>query len=173
MNLQDYVRDYPDWPKPGVTFRDINPLLNDPQAFTTAIVRMTAAARLVKPNAIFAVESRGFLFGAPLALSLDVPLYLIRKKGKLPGPCHEAAYELEYGEAILEAQAVSVTSTRILIVDDVVATGGTIKAVERLAYQLKSTVVGACVLIDVGLSIPPDQHSYPILTQISYREPVL
>ena len=127
------IRDVADFPKPGIVFKDIMPMLADPVAFAGAI------------------EARGFLFGAPLARVLGAGIVPVRKPGKLPGRVLEQRYALEYGEDALQVQADAVSpGTRVLLVDDVLATGGTLAATRLLAERLEAEVVGAEVLIELG-----------------------
>ena len=148
---QRLIRDIPDFPKPGIVFKDIMPMLADAPAFTAAIDAMAAPWRAANIDAVLAIESRGFLLGAPLARALDAGLVPVRKPGKLPGTVLEQAYALEYGEDALQLQAGALASgARVLLVDDVLATGGTLLAARALAEQLDAQVVGAGVLLEIG-----------------------
>ena len=148
---QRLIRDIPDFPKPGIVFKDIMPMLADAPAFTAAIDAMAAPWRAANIDAVLAIESRGFLLGAPLARALDAGLVPVRKPGKLPGTVLEQAYGLEYGEDALQLQADALASgARVLLVDDVLATGGTLLAARALAEQLDAQVVGAGVLLEIG-----------------------
>ena len=148
---QRLIRDIPDFPKPGIGFKDIMPMLADAPAFTAAIGAMAAPWRAANIDAVLAIESRGFLLGAPLARALDAGLVPVRKPGKLPGTVLEQAYALEYGEDALQLQADALASgARVLLVDDVLATGGTLLAARALAEQLDAQVVGAGVLLEIG-----------------------
>ncbi len=140
----------PDFPKPGILFRDIAPMLADPEAFREVIDAMAVQAREWGVEAIAGIESRGFLFGAPVALSLGVPFVPIRKAGKLPGETVQEEYALEYGTAILEVQKdAALSGRRVLIVDDLLATGGTTRAAASLVTTLGGTVAGFSVLIEL------------------------
>jgi adenine phosphoribosyltransferase len=131
-------------------FRDITPILAGPEAFHAAVERMAIPYRGERIDRIFAVESRGFLFGAPLALKLGAGLAPVRKVGKLPRPSWREAYQLEYGEAALEVHQDALRpGERVLLVDDVVATGGTLKAAAKLVERLEGELVGAVVLIEL------------------------
>lgn len=144
------VRAIPDFPKPGILFRDIAPLLADPEAFREVTERIAAQAREWEVEVIAGIESRGFLFGAPVALSLGVPLVPIRKVGKLPGETVQEEYALEYGTAILEVQRdAALSGRRVVIVDDLLATGGTTRAAASLVTTLGGTVAGVSVLIEL------------------------
>jgi adenine phosphoribosyltransferase len=145
------VRNIPDFPKPGILFRDITPLLLDPKAFEAALDAMLEPFRERGVERVLAIESRGFLFGAPLAQRLGVGLGLVRKKGKLPYDTHEARYELEYGVDAVEMHVDAVAQgQRALIVDDLIATGGTAAAAVQLARKAGAEVVGATFLIELG-----------------------
>ena len=148
--LKKKVRDIPDFPKPGILFRDITPLLLDPKALHAAVAAMAEPFRARGVERLLAIESRGFLFGAPLAQLLGVGLGLVRKKGKLPYDTHEARYELEYGVDAVEMHVDAVAEgQRVLIVDDLIATGGTAAAAVQLARQAGAEVVGCSFLIEL------------------------
>lgn len=145
------VRDVPDFPKPGIVFKDIMPVLADAEAFTGAIVAMARPWRDLPIDAIVCIEARGFLLGAPLARELGCGLVPLRKPGKLPGATLEQRYALEYGTDALEAQAGALTpGARVLLVDDVLATGGTLLAAHALAQRMEAHVVGAGVLLELA-----------------------
>src|SRR5262245_3454846 len=136
MDLRASIRDVPDFPKPGVLFKDITPLLADPAAFAYAVAKMSAHYANSPIDAIAAAEARGFLFAAPMALELRKPLVPLRKPGKLPYATHCFKYELEYGSAELHVHTDAITpGARVLLVDDVLATGGTMAAACQLAWR--------------------------------------
>jgi adenine phosphoribosyltransferase len=144
------IRVIPDFPQPGIMFRDISPLLANPVAFALAQSLLLERAQTLAPDVIIAVEARGFLFGAPLALDLAVPLVPVRKPGKLPGATHSIAYGLEYGTDRLEIHSDAlVAGRRVLLIDDLLATGGTVNAAAALARQIGADVVGALFLIEL------------------------
>ena len=148
--LASRIRDIPDFPKPGILFRDITPLLLDPKAFRAATEAMAEPFRDVAVDRVLAIESRGFLFGAPIAQQLGVGLGLVRKRGKLPYDTLEARYELEYGVDTVEMHVDALASgQRVLLVDDLIATGGTAAAAVDLARQAGAEVVGASFLIEL------------------------
>src|SRR3954465_1513031 len=150
MDLKAFIRDIPDFPKPGIVFKDITPLLADATAFRNSIDRIGVhfAARPV--DAIAAAEARGFLFAAPLALRLHKPLVPLRKPGKLPYRTYSLKYELEYGEAELHMHADGIAEGgRVLLVDDVLATGGTMEAGARLVTQAGGQVVACAFLVEL------------------------
>ena len=150
MNLRDYIRNIPDFPRKGILFRDITPLLSSPDAFDWAISEMVGIAKDLKPDVIVGIESRGFIFAIPISMNLSLPFVPVRKKGKLPYKTLSASYELEYGEDKLEIHNDALSSgSRVLIVDDLIATGGTIKACSELVGALGGNIVGVVTLIDL------------------------
>ena len=150
MNIADYIAEIPDYPKPGVLFRDITTLLADGEAFHEAIEQMAAKVSDLDFDLIIGSEARGFLFGTPLAYKLHKPFALVRKKGKLPRQTVSADYALEYGTATLEMHRDSIKpGQKVLIVDDLMATGGTIQAMARLTETLGGTVAGVLVLMEL------------------------
>ena len=150
MNLRDYIRNIPDFPRKGILFRDITPLLSNPDAFDWAISEMVGIAKDLKPDVIVGIESRGFIFAIPISMNLSLPFVPVRKKGKLPYKTFSASYELEYGEDKLEIHNDALSSgSRVLIVDDLIATGGTIKACSELVGALGGNIVGVVTLIDL------------------------
>ncbi|MBQ4379187.1 MAG: adenine phosphoribosyltransferase [Treponema sp.] len=139
--LDKAIRRVPDFPKPGILFFDVTSILTNPPAFKHTIDRMLEIYSNKKIDAIAAVESRGFLFAAPLAEKLGIPLVLIRKKGKLPGDVYRASYALEYGEATIEAHKSDIEKgKKYLVIDDLIATGGTLTASKNLIEQGGGTV---------------------------------
>jgi adenine phosphoribosyltransferase len=150
MDLSQYIRDIPDWPKQGILFKDITPLLSQPPAFQHAIDLLANHYRNRPLDCIAAAEARGFLFAAPLALVLCKPLVPLRKPGKLPYRTHALQYDLEYGSAELHVHTDGVPAgARVLLVDDVLATGGTMEAGCRLIEKAGGTVVGCAFLLEL------------------------
>jgi adenine phosphoribosyltransferase len=146
------VRAVPDFPKPGIVFRDITPVLADPAAFADAIELLRAPFTELGVDAVLGIESRGFMFAAPLALALRAAFVPVRKPGKLPRASDRAEYALEYGTDALEMHRDALAGRRrVLIVDDVIATGGTAKACLELARGQGAEVVGAAFLIEIDL----------------------
>ena len=144
------IRDVPDFPKPGILFRDITPLLLQPNLFARAVRGMTAPFRKKPIDCVLAVESRGFILGAPIALALGASLVLARKPGKLPWKRHRVEYELEYGTDAIEIHQDSIVAgQRVLLVDDVLATGGTASAAIRAVEQAGGKLVGVTFLIEL------------------------
>lgn len=148
--LYRLVRDVPDFPKPGILFRDITPILLDPLALGEAVERLAAPFRAQRIDRVVAIESRGFLLGSPVALALGVGLVLVRKPGKLPADRYRIEYSLEYGTDALEmhADALAPGHTAV-IVDDVLATGGTAEATAELVARSGASVVGFSFLVEL------------------------
>ena len=136
LKLADYIRSIPDFPKPGILFRDITPLLANPAAFRRAVVDMANPFRTAKIDVVAAAEARGFIFAAPVALELNASLVPIRKPGKLPFDTQSLSYDLEYGSDTLEIHADAIApGAKVLVVDDLLATGGTVEACCRLVEE--------------------------------------
>jgi adenine phosphoribosyltransferase len=151
MQLTDYIRDIPDFPKPGILFKDITPLLAAPDAFANAIGRLCHHFKGVPLDAIAAAEARGFLFAAPMALELKLPLVPLRKPGKLPYRTYSLKYDLEYGSAELQMHVDGVKpNMRVLLVDDLLATGGTMKAGCSLIEQAGGSVAACAFLVELS-----------------------
>ncbi len=147
MDLKSFIRDVPDYPKPGILFRDLTPLLADPAALEFVISSITDEFENSGIDAVAAIDARGFIFGAPTAMSLGVPLIPMRKPNKLPPDTIGVDYELEYGTARLEMRSNAMRrGTRVLIVDDLLATGGTAAAAGHLVTEMEAIVV-ACVFV--------------------------
>ena len=150
MELKDYIRDVPDFPEPGILFKDITPMLANPQAFGLAIDNLEGLFKAVDFDAIVAVESRGFLFGAPLADRLKKPIIPVRKPGKLPAATHATEYALEYGTNTMEIHVDGISKNdRVLLLDDLLATGGTLAAAARLVEISGGIIVGTGVVIEL------------------------
>ena len=148
--LKQKILDVPDFPEKGIIFRDVTPLLSDPKSFKTAIDVFISRYRIKNIDAICAVESRGFFLAAPLAYQLGKGLHLIRKQGKLPRRVHQKRYELEYGSATLELHQDELKKgDRVLLMDDLLATGGTAEAAAHLVEQAGGTVVEIAFLIEL------------------------
>ncbi len=162
MDLKAHIRQIPDFPKPGILFYDISTLLNHPEAWRATVEQMAEAATAYRPAMLAAIESRGFIFAAPLAYRLGLGFVMIRKMGKLPGPVVSHAYDLEYGSDTLQvAHGLVPSGSRIVLVDDLIATGGTAQASVELLGKVGAEIVGAVFLIELlglkgraGLGVP-------------------
>jgi adenine phosphoribosyltransferase len=149
--LRGAIRDVPDFPKPGILFKDITPVLLDPRLFELAARGMADGFTDDRVTRVVAIESRGFMFGAPVALRLAAGLVPVRKPGKLPAARQRVEYALEYGTDALEMHADAIgPRDRVLIVDDVLATGGTAEAAGRLVRERGATIAGFSFLIELG-----------------------
>ena len=148
--LKSKIRTVRDWPKPGVNFRDVTTLFQDAEAFRATIDALAAATVPLKPDLVAAVDARGFILGGALAYKLNRPFVLVRKKGKLPYKTVAEDYALEYGTATIEVHADACRpGDRIVIIDDLIATGGTLLAAARLFRALRGEVVGVAAVIDL------------------------
>lgn len=144
MDLKDHIRSIPDFPKPGILFYDISTLLAHPHAWKATVERLAEAVRPQQPDLLVGIESRGFLVAAPLAYALGSGFAMVRKRGKLPGKTVRFTYDLEYGTDTIEIQEDAITpGQRVIVVDDLIATGGTAEAAINLVTQQGGTVVGA------------------------------
>ena len=151
MNLANHLRDVPDFPIPGILFRDITPLLRDPQALREAVIQMSEPWQGRGVDLVAAMEARGFMFGAAMAIRLGAGFVPVRKAGKLPAKTRSVSYTLEYREDVLHVHEDAVEpGQRVLVVDDVIATGGTASAVVDLVEQLGGEVVGVQFLVELA-----------------------
>lgn len=150
MDLRHIIRDVPDFPKPGILFKDITPVMENPAAFRAALDGMEGLLGEVEFDALCAIESRGFIFGAPMGLDLDKRLVLMRKAGKLPAETRAVTYDLEYGQATLEMHVDSLKQgDRVIIVDDLLATGGTAVAAAQLVADAGGIVAGFLFMVEL------------------------
>lgn len=150
MDLASYIRDIPDFPKPGILFKDITPLLAEPRAFEHAIQLLCERYKNTPIDAVAAAEARGFLFAAPLAMIMKRPLIPLRKPGKLPYRTHALQYDLEYGSAELHVHIDGVAAgARVLLIDDLLATGGTMKAGCQLIEKAGGKVAACAFLVEL------------------------
>ncbi len=170
FDLDHTIRKVKDFPKPGILFYDITSILTKPEAFSYCIDQMVELYADKKITAIAGIEARGFLFAAPLAERLRIPLILVRKKGKLPGETYERRFTLEYGEDIIQVHKSDVKEgDNILIIDDLIATGGTVKAAADLLVAAKATVEDIfCVIGLPFLSYKEVLKDYTVSTLIEY-----
>ncbi|MBQ7679583.1 MAG: adenine phosphoribosyltransferase [Butyrivibrio sp.] len=169
--LEDYVITIPDFPEPGIMFRDVTSVLQDADGFRLAVDTMQGLVTDADFDVVVGAESRGFLFGAPIAYNLHKPFILIRKKGKLPRETVSAAYELEYGKAEIEMHRDAIQpGQRVLIVDDLIATGGTIEAMIRMIEEVGGEVAGILVLMELaGLKGREKLAKYRLDAAITYE----
>jgi adenine phosphoribosyltransferase len=170
VRLEDYIRDIPDFPQPGILFRDITPLLSDPKALRYVVDAFTERFQPENLDAIVSIESRGFLFGAPLAYNLGLPLVPVRKPGKLPAEKMSVEYSLEYGKGQLDIHEDALKpGDRVIVIDDLLATGGTAMAAAKLAELLGAEVVSFAFLIELGFLDGRERlKGYEIFTLITY-----
>ena len=170
MQIESYIRDIPDFPSAGILFRDITPLLGDASALKSAVDRMLDLCAPLRPDVIVSVESRGFLFAAPLAYRMDKPLVPVRKAGKLPYETYTASYDLEYGTDTLEIHRDAIDEGKsVLIVDDLLATGGTMTAAAELVRECGGYVAGYAFLIELaGLNGRQRLHDAEVVSLITY-----
>src|SRR5919201_2502833 len=170
MDLKQFIRDIPDFPQPGILFRDITPLLQTPDAFQYVIDRFSDEFRNAGLNAIVAIESRGFLFGAPLARNLGVGLVPVRKAGKLPAKHISVEYSLEYGTSQLDIHEDALKrGQKALVVDDLLATGGTANAAAKLVELLGAEVYATAFVLELAFLNGRDRLSdYDVLSLVTY-----
>ena len=171
MDLKAHIRGIPDFPKPGILFYDISTLLRDADAWQVAMGRMARAVRQHQPDLIAGIESRGFLVAAPLALKLGCGFIMVRKPGKLPGPTIGHDYALEYGTDRLEVQKDAVhPGQRVVVVDDLLATGGTMVAAIELLQKIGAVVPAAAALIELTFLNGRSRVPVPVDTLMAYDE---
>jgi adenine phosphoribosyltransferase len=170
LRLKDYIRDIPDFPKPGILFRDITTLLRDKMAFRQAVDELANKYKNKKIDVVVAVEARGFILGGAIAHRLGAGFIPIRKKGKLPWKTRSVSYNLEYGVDSLEIHLDAIKpNDRVLIVDDLLATGGTVKAVTDLVKQHQGKIVGIAFLIELtDLQGKDKLKGYPVFSLVKY-----
>ena len=169
--IEEYVRSIPDFPEPGIIFRDVTSILQDAEGLHLAIDLMQEKLKDVEFDVVVGPESRGFIFGAPIAYNLHKPLVLVRKKGKLPCETIEQSYELEYGSAVVEMHKDSIKpGQKVAIVDDLIATGGTIEAAAHMVEELGGEVVKIVFLMELaGLKGRERLSKYNVASVIRYE----
>ena len=169
MDLKDHIRSIPDFPKPGILFYDISTLLAHPHAWKTTVERLAEAVRPAKPDLLVGIESRGFLVAAPLAYALGAGFAMVRKRGKLPGKTVGYTYDLEYGTDTIEIQADAISpGQRVLVVDDLLATGGTFDAAINLVSRQGGEVVGAACIIELTFLNGRSRLPVPVTAMVAY-----
>jgi adenine phosphoribosyltransferase len=171
MDIAKKIRSIPDFPKPGILFYDISTLLADADAWSVTMSRLAKAVGRHRPDVLAGIESRGFLVAAPLALKLGLGFVMVRKKGKLPGPTVPYEYALEYGTDVIEIQADAVKpGQRVVIVDDLLATGGTMAAASRLLAQVGANVVGGACIIELSFLNGRKAFDMPFTSLVTYDQ---
>ncbi len=169
MNLKDHIRTVPDFPKPGILFYDISTLLMHGAAWQETMNRMAEAVAPHRPDLLAGIESRGFLVAAPLALKLGLGFIMVRKKGKLPGATVPHTYDLEYGTDTIEIQSDAIEKgQRVVILDDLLATGGTMHATAQLLRSCGAEVCGGACLIELNFLKGRAKLDIPVSTLVSY-----
>lgn len=170
MDLRNYIRDVPDFPRPGILFRDITPLLKDRAAFRYVVEQMMAEAREREAESIVGIESRGFIFGCPVALELGLPFVPVRKPGKLPAKRMSVEYSLEYGDSQLDIHEDALASgSRAFIIDDLLATGGTALATAKLVEMVGGEVAGFAFALELSaLKGREPLHQYSVTSLLQY-----
>ena len=169
MNLKDHIRTVPDFPKPGILFYDISTLLMHAGAWQETMRQLAEAVAPHRPDILAGIESRGFLVAAPLALKLGLGFIMVRKSGKLPGATVPYTYDLEYGTDTIEIQADAIEAgQRVVILDDLLATGGTMNAAAQLLRQCGGEVCGGACLVELAFLKGRDKLDIPVSTLVSY-----
>lgn len=168
MKYREAIREILDFPKEGIVFKDITPIFKDPAAFHSLIDDLEEKIKDIEFDYIAGIEARGFLIGAPLALKLNKGFIPVRKKGKLPGPVIRAEYELEYGSNVIEMHRDAFEpGSKILILDDLLATGGTVAACIKMVEELEGTVTGLVFVMELGfLNGREKVGNYPVISLI-------
>jgi adenine phosphoribosyltransferase len=170
MDLKQHIRGIPDFPKPGILFYDISTLLKHPGAWKETVAEMTEALRPLKPDLLAGIESRGFLIAAPVAVLLGCGFVMIRKKGKLPGKTIPHTYDLEYGSDTVEIQSDAIEAgQRVVIIDDLLATGGTAAAAVRLCRMVGADVVGSAFIIELTGLKGRQRLDVPVTSLLDYE----
>lgn len=171
MDLKHHIREVPDFPKPGILFYDISTLLAHAEAWRETVRQLTEVVTPMEPDLLVGIESRGFLTAAPLALEMGLGFSMLRKKGKLPGPTIRYDYALEYGTDTLEIQADAVKpGDKVVILDDLLATGGTLKASVDLLRKVEADVRGAACIIELSFLAGRDALDIPIKSLLTYDQ---
>jgi len=169
MDLKQHIRSVPDFPKPGILFYDISTLLAHPGAWQTTVQRLAEALRPHQPDLLVGIESRGFLVAAPLAYELGRGFAMVRKRGKLPGGTARLTYDLEYGTDTIEIQENAITpGQRVVILDDLVATGGTMQAAIKLVRQRGGVVAAAGCIIELTFLQGRNRVDVPFTSMVAY-----
>lgn len=169
MDIKDHIRSIPDFPKPGILFYDISTLLAHPDAWQVTMGRLANAVRKYHPDVLAGIESRGFLVAAPLALKLGCGFVMVRKRGKLPGQTIRHEYALEYGSDVVEIQQDAIQpGQRVVILDDLLATGGTLNAAIELVHKVGGEVVAAASIIELTFLKGRERLPVPFVSLVQY-----
>jgi adenine phosphoribosyltransferase len=169
MLIKEHIRQVPDFPKPGILFYDISTLLAHAGAWRATIQQLAGVVRAQKPDLLIGIESRGFLVAAPLALELDCGFVMVRKRGKLPGKTIRYEYALEYGSDIIEVQADAIRpGQRVVVLDDLLATGGTMAAAINLLRSVGAEVTGAACIIELSFLGGRGKLDVPVTSVVAY-----
>lgn len=171
MNLKEHIRQVPDFPKPGILFYDISTLLAHPAAWRATVDQLREVVEPRKPDLLAGIESRGFLVAAPLALALGCGFIMLRKRGKLPGPTVPYTYDLEYGSDTIEIQQDAIKpGQRVVLLDDLLATGGTLAAAVHLLRKVGADVASATTIIELTFLKGRDKLDVPFHSLVAYDE---
>lgn len=171
MDLKEHIRPVPDFPKPGILFYDISTLLAHPAAWRETVSQLAAIIKPFKPDLLAGIESRGFLTAAPLALELGLGFIMVRKKGKLPGPIVPYTYDLEYGTDTVEIQQGAVEpGQRVVILDDLLATGGTLNASVHLLRKVGAEVAGGACIMELTFLKGREKLDIPFASLLQYDD---
>lgn len=169
MDIKDHIRQIPDFPKPGILFYDISTLLAHPDAWQVTMGRLARSVAVHQPDVLAGIESRGFLVAAPLALKLGCGFVMVRKRGKLPGKTVRHEYDLEYGTDVVEVQEDAVApGQRVVLLDDLLATGGTMAAAAELVRKLGAEVVGAACIVELTFLKGRERLDVPFTSLVQY-----
>lgn len=169
MDFKQHIRAIPDFPRPGIRFYDISTLLAHPQAWRAMVEELAGAVRPMRPDLLVGIESRGFLVAAPLAYALGCGFAMVRKRGKLPGRTARHTYDLEYGSDTIEMQEDAIAAgQRVVVLDDLIATGGTMQAAIELVRRQGGTVEGAACIIELTFLGGRQRIGVPLTTMIAY-----
>lgn len=167
--LKSAIDSFKDFPNPGIVFRDVLPILRTPDIFSDLIKEMSSSSILKNSDAIIAIDARGFIFGAAISFNLSKPLVVARKPGKLPGEIISKSYDLEYGSNSLSIQEKSLTAFQtFFIIDDLLATGGTVNCVSEIVSSRKKTITGLSVIIELKDLDAKSKFDFPVESQIIY-----
>ena len=169
MDIKNYIKDIADFPKKGITFKDISPLLANPKAFAYVVDNIAEKYNAKSVDKIVGLDARGFIFGAAVAYKMGIPFVMVRKPGKLPDQCISIDYQLEYGENTFEIHENSIsTNDQVLIVDDLLATGGSVKAVSQLIEELKAKVIALECVVELSFLNARKELNIAVNAQITY-----